>query len=153
MPKGVYPRLPRKPSKNTDRFYRIWARMKYRCSNLKNKWYGAKGITVCEEWLSFKNFEKDMRPTYKEGLTLDRIDGSKGYYKENCKWSTWEEQNNNRRDNVFHEHNGKRMTLPQWARFLGVSYHLLQTRFYVYKWDINKCLTTPKREQKARITL
>lgn len=80
--------------------YRTWSTMRQRCSNprqVKYYLYGAVGITVCDSWNeSFVNFLNDMgeRP---EGHTLDRIDGTKGYFPENCKWSTPSEQNYNRR--------------------------------------------------------
>ena len=80
--------------------YKIWAYMIARCHNPKDtgyKWYGAKGITVCQRWRDdFLNFLEDMdeRPPAK---TIDRIDNFKGYSKENCKWSTIKEQNSNKR--------------------------------------------------------
>lgn len=80
--------------------YTTWARMKYRCTNKKDKdykYYGQRGITVCERWLlSFENFYRDMgeRP---EGMTLDRIDVNKGYCLENCRWASQEQQVINRR--------------------------------------------------------
>jgi len=80
--------------------YRSWLAMRDRCSsrltNKDRKHYFEKGIVVCKEWDSFDQFLKDMgeRP---ENTSIDRIDSSKGYYKENCKWSTVREQNRNRR--------------------------------------------------------
>ena len=82
-----------KPSKT----YSSWRAMKYRCSNSKNIYYKQMGITVCERWLnSFDNFLEDMgeRP---DGCTLDRIDNTKGYSPDNCRWSTIKVQNNNKR--------------------------------------------------------
>lgn len=73
--------------------------MMARCNNPKG-WgyaeYGAKGITVCERWHDFRNFLYDMgeRPA---GRSIDRIDGSKGYEPENCRWATRAQQNANRR--------------------------------------------------------
>lgn len=84
--------------------------------------YGAKGIKVCAEWKDFRFFLKDMgeRPT---GMTLDRIDNSKGYFKENCRWATRKQQTDNRRisyecqkghlwtkESTIHTHNGVRPT-------------------------------------------
>lgn len=75
-----------------------WTAMIGRCkpSSRVYKYYGASGIAVCDRWLTFSNFLADMgyRP---EGLTIDRIDNSRGYEPGNCQWATMLEQSNNRR--------------------------------------------------------
>lgn len=84
-----------------------------RPKNKKN--YKDRNITVCDRWLeSFENFLEDMgiRPA---NTTLDRIDNNKGYYKENCRWATIKQQNNNKRFNVAHEYQGENLTVSQWA--------------------------------------
>jgi hypothetical protein len=73
--------------------------MWYRCTNPKHKhykYYGGRGIKVCEEWMRFENFLADMgeRP---EGLTLDRRDPNGDYEKDNCRWVEWTVQVENRR--------------------------------------------------------
>lgn len=77
-----------------------WSGMKQRCLNPHHpqyKDYGGRGIRVCKRWLNdYEAFLEDMgeRPP---GMTLDRVDNDRGYFKDNCKWSTRKEQANNRR--------------------------------------------------------
>lgn len=81
------------------RLYQIWGRMIRRCHNPNTSGYeryGAKGITVSDEWRDFESFYNDMSESYMNGLSIDRIDNSKGYLKENCKWSTDHEQSINK---------------------------------------------------------
>jgi hypothetical protein len=82
------------------RVYSSWVSMKQRCLNENNdryRDYGGRGIKVCNEWMTFRNFYNDMgdRP---EGKTIDRIDNNGNYEKSNCKWSTHDEQCLNRRE-------------------------------------------------------
>lgn len=82
------------------RLYNTWAMMLDRCNNPKNKRFkdwGGRGIKVCERWHDVRNFINDMFSTFKEGLTLDRIDNDKWYSKDNCKWSNRSEQALNKR--------------------------------------------------------
>ena len=79
--------------------YSVWKGMITRCTNCKTrdwKFYGARGITVCERWHDFTNFLADMgeRP---DGLTIDRINNKLGYSPDNCRWVTQSEQYQNRR--------------------------------------------------------
>lgn len=86
--------------------------------------YGARGIKVCERWLTFANFLADMGEKPK-GKTLDRIDGTKGYFKENCRWATPLEQAANSRHPRFIEINGVARHIKGWAIHIGVTHAAL----------------------------
>ncbi|BAZ71379.1 hypothetical protein NIES4106_61760 (plasmid) [Fischerella sp. NIES-4106] len=79
--------------------YRCWSDIKTRCSNSKSRNYsnyGGRGITICDRWLSFENFLTDMGEV-PNGYSIERIDNSKGYCPNNCKWASKSEQSINRR--------------------------------------------------------
>ena len=89
----------KKHGMSRTRPYGIWRSMKNRCDNPKNsryQYYGAKGISYCKKWNTFVGFWDDMSDGYSDDLTLERIDNSRGYCKENCQWKSYYEQNSNR---------------------------------------------------------
>jgi hypothetical protein len=116
-----------------DPVYAVWRQMVYRCRNPKSKWYpdyGGRGISVCKQWLSFKNFLADMgeRP---DGMTLERVDNNKGYSPANCRWATRSEQNKNRRltATVQFYSNGQFVgTFNECARHLQITKQALRWR-------------------------
>ena len=83
------------------RLYQIWANMKTRCFNTKNrayKWYGAVGVTVCAEWLNFEEFQKwALQSGYKNNLTIERKNPFGNYEPSNCEWVPKSEQRRNQR--------------------------------------------------------
>jgi len=113
-----------------QRIYIIWANMITRCTNEKStqyKWYGARGIKVCDRWRIFQNFLDDMGDPSKE-MTLDRIDVNKDYSPENCRWATRKEQANNTRGNVRHMVNGENLTIAQISEKYKINYGTLWSR-------------------------
>ena len=88
--------------KHNTRIYRIWWGMVGRCeypNHISYKYYGARGIKVCEEWrTSFQAFyDWAMVNGYTDELTIDRIDNDKGYEPTNCRWITIQDQQKNKR--------------------------------------------------------
>ena len=82
--------------------YGTWAAMVKRCTNYKSwdyKYYGGRGVTVCDEWLDVRNFVAwyDLTHPKVKGLTLDRIDNQMGYSPSNCHWVDMKTQANNKR--------------------------------------------------------
>lgn len=81
---------------HNTKLYRRWASMKRRCKNQDDPIYGGKGIGYDPRWESFENFYKDMHEGFSPELEIDRIDVTKGYSKENCRWANHNENNFNK---------------------------------------------------------
>jgi hypothetical protein len=123
--------------KTNTRTYKLWQAMRIRCNRI-NQDYSCRGITYDERWDSFENFYLDMGEV-PEGMSLDRIDFNGNYTKENCRWETRDQQANNTRANIFIEWQGKRQTLTQWARELGMKPDKLRAR-YRYNWSLERMM-------------
>ena len=127
---------------HTKLFY-VWNSMKSRCENQKNKSYkdyGAKGISVCEEWHDSVNFfEWALRNGYKEGLEIDRIDVNGNYEPSNCRWINRLENANNKTNNKYISHNGETKTLAEWSRFYDVNYKNL-SRLLIKGYSMNDAI-------------
>ena len=114
--------------------YWVWSSMIQRCENPKSrsfKNYGAKGITVCKRWReSFDAFRSDMGERL-DGMTLERVDSTKGYEPSNCKWADRHEQSNNRNFCIYVDVDGRRLSLKQLWRDKspeGLTYRALHKR-------------------------
>ena len=122
--------------------YGSWQAMKDRCLHphrAEFKWYGAKGVTVCERWLnSFENFLADMgeRP---EGMTLDRINPFGNYDPDNCRWANADTQSKNTRRAVNVTIDGMTKNLREWSVISGIPYSTLHYRVRS-GWDSHKIL-------------
>ncbi len=139
------------------RLYVVWRDIKIRCynPNARNfKDYGAKGVTVCDEWKNdFKAFydwaiSNGYNKDAKRGeCTIDRIDNNSGYCPQNCRWVDNLAQQNNRTNNRFLTHKGKTHTVAEWSRILNIPSHVLYARLYS-GWSVEKTLTTPLKRNK-----
>lgn len=132
---------------NKTRLYKIYHGMKVRCtkkSGQNYKYYGLKGIAICDEWLNnFQSFYNwAMSNGYADNLTIDRIDSSKGYAPNNCRWVSYKEQNNNTSRNRLITYNGKTQTIAQWAEETGIKYGTLIARINRSHWNVERALTT-----------
>lgn len=127
--------------------YIVFRSMINRCYDPKHhayKDYGGRGIYICDEWLNdFKVFyDWSMANGYQKGLTIDRIDNNKGYSPDNCRWTDWNTQANNKRNSKMFEYKGKKQTVSQWAKELGWGYTTLDNRLRA-GWSFEKAITTP----------
>ena len=110
------------------RIYDVWKAMRNRCDpNKKSAVKRYVSLGVCAEWESYDRFFQDMGPR-PEGTSLDRIDNTKGYYPENCRWASMKEQMRNRSDNRWITHNGQTLPLCDWAEKLGIRADTLSRR-------------------------
>lgn len=99
-----------------NNLYKVWGTMKRRCSTDKEdsyRNYGARGISVCDEWMNdYAKFKEwAIKSGYKKGLTIDRIDVNGNYCPENCRWLTKKQQSRNKRGTVYVEYGGKKISL------------------------------------------
>jgi hypothetical protein len=134
-----------------SRTYITWLNMLTRCQNPNTPNfmdYGGRGIEVCKRWQKFENFLLDMgeRP---KGKTLDRKENDKGYYLENCRWASKEEQQNNRRNNINLTYRDKTQTITQWGREINMPPRVINYRIKT-GWSIERTLTTPHKMRNSK---
>lgn len=148
--KNTYPH--RKHNGCGTRLYRIWKSMKARCYNKNNenyKLYGARGISICEEWMNdFVNFRDwAMLNGYNEYLTIDRIDNNGNYEPSNCRWVTVKVQSNNRRTNHLITYKNQTHTISEWSEILNIPQMVISGRLQ-QGWDINRTFTQKIRKSR-----
>lgn len=130
--------------------YSTWKSTCNRCANPKNRqyrFYGGRGISVCERWKNFENFLEDMgeKPP---GTSIDRFPDKNGNYeKSNCRWATQKQQCRNTRRNRIIEFNGESRCLSEWSEILGIHIMTLENR--LNRMSIEKAFTT--KVQRLRL--
>lgn len=139
--------------------YRAWISMRRRCRNPRRenyRFYGGRGITICQGWNSFRSFFDSMgHPPL--GTTLDRKDNNGGYYcgecpeclankrEKNCRWATRKEQMRNTQRNHFVTIDDETLTIAEWAERAGTPYYVVMNRLYKYGWSARDALFMPVR--------
>lgn len=140
--------LRRSHNQSKTRLYRIWQGMLKRCFDKNQpgyKDYGAKGISVCNEWRDFNKFyDWSKLNGYNESLSIDRIDNKLGYFPENCRWATPREQAINRRTTTLTS-DGRPGLLV--AEENGISPRLFRSRVDA-GWDIDLAAVKPLMRKK-----
>lgn len=115
------------------RLYRIYHGMKDRCTNENTsyyRYYGARGISVCDEWcndyIAFRDWA--LANGYTDELTIDRIDCNGDYCPDNCRWVTMKVQQNNRTNNHLISYNGETHTISEWSEITGIRVGVINNR-------------------------
>ena len=144
-----------------SRLYRVWRSMLNRCEYINegnsSAHYHKLGITVCDAWKDYTVFKQwalanGYDPNAKRGeCTLDRIDGTKGYCPENCRWVSMTVQNRNKLSytprTAMLTVDGVTKPIMTWAEEVGIPYKTLWRRLSV-GWEPKKAITTPVRRYK-----
>ena len=148
----------RKSLIKSQRLNKIYKDLKARCYNPNKKdykWYGGKGIKVYSEWLcservkggptkGFLQFQEwAFNNGYKDDLTIDRIDSSKDYSPDNCRWITIQEQQSNKSSNHWITYKGEIKTLLQWSKELRMWHGTIRHRLCNLHWTVEKAFETP----------
>lgn len=133
-------------SSNT-KLYSSYIHMRNRCCNPNcdsYKYYGARGISICKEWLDNPQsfFDWALKNGWEENLSIDRIDVNGNYEPSNCRWANDKTQANNTRRNKYITYKNQTRTLSQWAEILKMNRHSLGGRL-LKGWSVEKAFTTP----------
>ena len=139
-------------SMSKTKLYDIWCAIKRRCYKEKDiayKYYGAKGIKMCDEWennfMSFyewaiNNGYKETQEGCRNNITIDRIDVKEGKKKKNCRWVDMYEQNLNKRNTLYVVYNGEKQPLKKVSKILNIPYMTLFSRIKELGWSEKEVL-------------
>lgn len=130
-----------------------WMKAKDRCFNSKHiafHKYGGAGISMCDRWKnSFESFYADMGDPPTSTHSLDRIDNSKGYEPENCRWASKKQQSDNSSWPRLITFRGETKNLSEWSKSLGMDINSVRTRIKILGWSVERALTEPPRKTKT----
>ena len=147
------------------RLYKTWKRMRQRCFNSKNPDfinYGARGITMCEEWRNLDNgFLNFKEWAYKNGysdyyeehrdvyISIDRINVNGNYCPENCRWADRKIQNNNTRQNHYLQIDRWVFPMSIWSDIVKIDRDIIWNRYCLYGWNEIESILTPVGEKRG----
>ena len=139
------------------RLYNSWRGMRNRCYGAKypeSQYYGKKGITICDEWKnSYNEFAIwALANGWNENLTIDRIDGLKGYYPENCRFVTQFENNINKPGIIIVEYYGKKIPFIVLLKGKGLYSHygVIIRRIRKYGYSVEDAFDIPIKKRYAK---
>lgn len=145
---------------SNHRIQNIFNGMKSRCyckDDKSYRWYGEKGIRICDEWLDNPLlFEKwSLQNGYEDNLTIDRIDENKDYSPNNCKWITLEQNSKYKSTTSLIKVNEEEHTGRDWSEILGIGTNVINTYIRNYGLEntiefIKKFMNEPKRSRKGK---
>lgn len=150
-----------KRNKHT-KLYSVWSSLKDRCLNPNSKYYsyyGGRGITVYDEWInSFDKFQQFIIGKFgvideAKHLTIDRIDNDKGYYPDNIRLATMQEQAFNKRDRkdiITVNVNGNILTLNEFARSIGLTRRSVYSKIHRYKKSVDDIIKYSQKRKAIR---
>lgn len=137
------------------RLRHIWKHIRARCANRKQrdyKYYGGRGITVCQEWKIWENFKNwAITNGYCNNLEIDRIDNEKGYCPENCRWTTSKINQRNKRTNRLIMAFGETKCLSEWLEDNRCAVSPTTLRRHLDQgWLPEKAITSKARSYRER---
>lgn len=124
--------------------YIAWSNMRGRCRNPTHpnyRYYGARGIKVCDRWQNFEYFLADMGEV-PSGFSIERVDNDGDYTPTNCRWIPRVDQAKNTRRIRTITYQGKTLRLTEWAKLVGIHHETLKARLNI-GLPIEKALTAP----------
>jgi hypothetical protein len=121
-------------SHDNEHLYNVWSNMIKRCYNEKSEryyTYGARGITVCDEWKNdFYAFAKwAINNGWNPSLSIERNDFNIGYQPDNCSFITMDEQARNKTSNIKITFNGIERCIAEWCRVLNLPDKTIYMRY------------------------
>lgn len=135
--------------------YKTWNKIKDRCYNPKShdyKDYGARGISICDEWKKdfVEFFNWSLKHGWEKGLTIERKNYNGNYDPENCEWIPMNQQSKNRRTCIFITYKGETHTISEWSRITGIARKTLELRLKSKNFTLEEVFEKPVNKNLAR---